>query len=185
MNAVPRERPLVARRATRSRRARRARPAARSLPVVVLVLEVAVVEDELVVADHGHAPRTRSTSPRNVSTSSSCDHGPDQHAVRDAVADRRRTSAGASPSTGRTSRPAGRSAPSPCSGRWLELVPVLVVLLVLPPEAPVVDLAADRHLVELDQRQVAEDAVVQHEVGRARAGDQADRARPERRRRRA
>ncbi len=61
-----------------------------------------------------------------------------------------------------------------------ELVPVLVVLLVLPPLAPVADLAADRDLVQLDQRQVAEDALVQHQVARARAGDQADRARPER-----
>ena len=46
-------------------------------------------------------------------------------------------------------------------------MPVLVVLLVLPPLAPEADLAADRDLVELDQRQVAPDAVVQQQVARA------------------
>ena len=48
-----------------------------------------------------------------------------------------------------------------------ERLPVLVVRLVLPPEPPVVDLAPDRHLVELDQRQVREDPVVEDDVARA------------------
>ena len=67
-------------------------------------------------------------------------------------------------------------------GAVMELVPPLVVRLVLPPVAPVVDAAPDHVLVELDQRQVAEDAVVQDDVARARARDQAERARPQRRR---
>ena len=65
-------------------------------------------------------------------------------------------------------------------GPVAELVPVGVVLLMLPPLAPEADLAADRDLVELDQRQVAPDAVVQHQIAGARARDQADRARPDR-----
>jgi hypothetical protein len=65
-------------------------------------------------------------------------------------------------------------------GAVMELMPVRVVLLVLPPLAPVADLAPDRDLVELDQRQVAPDPVVQHQVGGTRARDQADRARPDR-----
>ncbi len=63
-----------------------------------------------------------------------------------------------------------------------ELLPVVVVDLVLPPGAPVVDLAADHDLVELDERQMAEDAVVEDDVARRRPRDEGHRARPERRR---
>ncbi len=63
-----------------------------------------------------------------------------------------------------------------------ELLPVAVVRLVLPPLAPVVDPAPDHHLVEVDQRQVAQDPLVQEQVGRARPGDERHRAVPERRR---
>ena len=66
-------------------------------------------------------------------------------------------------------------------GAVMELVPPLVVRLVLPPVAPVVDAAPDHVLVELDQRQVPEDAVVQDDVACARARDQRQRARPQRR----
>ena len=62
----------------------------------------------------------------------------------------------------------------------LELLPVLVVRLVLPPEPPVVDLAPDRDLVEVDQRQMPEDALVEDQVGGARTSDQRHRAVPQR-----
>ena len=102
-----------------------------------------------------------------------------QHAVRDAVADRReraqvRARVGVEPAALLEDRH-GHGL-----GAVVELVPVRVVLLVLPPLAPVADLAAEHDLVQLDQRQVAPDAVVQDQVGRARAGDEADRARPDR-----
>ena len=106
---------------------------------------------------------------------------PDHHAVRHAVADRAeraqvRARVRVEPAALLEDRHVDQVRPRP------ELLPVLVVHLVLPPEAPVVDLAPDRHLVELDQRQVAEDPVVEHDVARARPRDQRHRARPERRR---
>ena len=118
-------------------------------------------------------------SPLNVSTSSSCDQGPI------------RTRFG-TPSRDPRERPQVRARVRVEPGALLEdrhvdelrampeRLPVLVVHLVLPPEPPVVDLASDRHLVELDQRQVREDPVVEDDVPRRRAGDERDRARPQR-----
>ncbi len=60
-----------------------------------------------------------------------------------------------------------------------ELLPVRVVRLMLPPCPPVGHLPADRHLVEIDQRQVTEDPLVEEERRRARAGHERHRAVPQ------
>ena len=139
---------------------------------------IAVVEGELVVADHGHAGGEVDVAAEALDLLLVRPRA-HQHPVRDAVADLRelaqvRAGVGIEPAALLEDRHRHRL------GAVVEPVPVLVVLLVLPPLAPEADLAPDRHLVELDQGQVAPDAVVQQQLAGARGGDQADRARPDR-----
>ncbi len=150
------------------------------VPAVVDVLEEPVVEGELVVADHGQRRREVDVAGEVLDVLLVRPRA-DQHAVRDPAADRaERAQVGArvriEPAALLEDRDVDLLGPVP------EALPVLVVHLVLPPVPPVVDLPPDRHLVELDQRQVAEDPVVEDDVARARPGDQRHRARPEGRR---
>ena len=125
------------------------------VPVVALVTEVAVVEGELVVADHGHAGGEVDVTSEGLDLLLVRPRA-HEDAARDAVADRGeraqvRAGVGVEPAAlleDRHGHPLGPVA---------ELLPVRVVLLVLPPLAPVADLAAERDLVELDQGQVAPD----------------------------
>ena len=116
------------------------------------------------VADHGHAGGEVDVAAEGLDLLLVRPRA-HQDAVRDAVADRReraqvRARVRVEPAALLEDRHGHRL------GTVVELMPVLVVLLVLPPLAPVADLAADHDLVQLDQRQVAPDPVVQQQVGR-------------------